>query len=68
MNSKPTSFHAGAETHVLQNEKLNADGKKFKPMLLGIADIFNMHSPDEQVDWASLIKGRNWIIEIIKSL
>jgi len=68
LNSKPTSFHAGAETHVLQNEKLNANNKKFKPMLLGIADIFNMHSADEKIDYNSLIQGRNWVKEIILGL
>ena len=68
LNSKPTSFHAGAETHVLQNEKLNANNQKFKPMLLGIADILNMHSVDEKVDFRSLIRGRDWVKEIILGL
>jgi len=68
LNSKPTSFHAGAETHVLQNEKLNANNQKFKPMLLGIADILNMHSADEKVDFRSLIQGRDWVKEIILGL
>lgn len=65
LNSSPSSFHAGAETHVLQNSKVNKDGKKFKPMLLGIADIFNMHSADEMLDYKSLIQGRNWVRDII---
>jgi len=65
MNPTPTSFHAGAETHVLQNEKLNKDGKHFKPLLLGIANILNMHSYDEKLDYKSLITGRNWVIDII---
>jgi len=65
LNSTPSSFHAGAETHILQNSKLNKDGKKFKPMLLGIADIFNMHSADEMLDFNSLIQGRNWVRDII---
>ena len=68
LDSKPASFHAGAETHVLQNDKKNKEGKKFKPMLLGIANILNMHSPDEKLDYASLIQGRNWIREIISQL
>lgn len=67
-DTKPTSFHAGAETHVLQNSKLNKDGKKFKPLLLGIANILNMHSPDEQLDFESLIIGRNWIRQTIIDL
>lgn len=63
--SKVSSFHAGAETHVMQNNKLNANNKKFKPLLLGIADIYNMHSNNEKVDYQSLVKGRDWILEII---
>lgn len=68
LDTKPTSFHAGAETHVLQNDKLNADGEKFKPLLLGIANILNMHSADEKLDFESLIVGRNWIRKIIMEL
>lgn len=68
LNSVPTSFHAAAETHILQNSKLNSFGKKFKPILLGIANIFNMHSSDEKLDYESLITGSKWIIEIIKNL
>ena len=67
-DTKPTSFHAGAETHVLQNDKLNADGKKFKPLLLGIANILNMHSADEKLDYNSLITGRDWIKTAIKEM
>ncbi|MDD3593258.1 MAG: M20/M25/M40 family metallo-hydrolase [Candidatus Gastranaerophilales bacterium] len=63
--AKVSSFHAGAETHVMQNDKLNANNQKFKPLLLGIADIYNMHSNNEKVDHQSLIKGRDWILEII---
>ncbi len=65
LNSTPASFHAGAETHILQNKKVNKDGKKFKPMLLGVANILNMHSADEMVDYKSLIQGRNWVRDII---
>ena len=67
MNTTPSSFHAAAETHVLQNEKLNKDGKNFKPLLLGVANILNMHSSDEKLDYKSLITGRNWVIDIIIS-
>ena len=67
-NTKPTSFHAGAETHVLQNDKLNAENKKFKPLLLGVANILNMHSCDEMLDYESLIIGRNWIRKTIIEL
>ena len=67
-DTKPTSFHAGAETHVLQNDKLNQNGQKFKPLLLGIANILNMHSADEKLDFESLIIGRNWIRQTIIDL
>ena len=65
LNSKPTSFHAGAETHVLQNSKVNSSGNKFKPLLLGIANILNMHSADEKLEIETLIIGRDWIRSII---
>ena len=67
-DTKPSSFHAGAETHVLQNDKLNKNGQKFKPLLLGIANILNMHSADEKLDFESLIVGRNWIRKTIIDL
>lgn len=65
ITSKVSCFHAGAETHVLSNEKLNAKKEKFLPLLLGIANIYNMHSSDESLDWQSLISGRNWLKEIV---
>ena len=66
--TKPSSFHAAAETHVLQNSKVNKNSEKFKPILLGIANILNMHSPDEQIEYKTLLIGRNWIRDIIKNL
>lgn len=51
-----SSFHAGAETHVYANEK-NKYGKTFKPVLMGIADIENMHSPQEKVHMHSYLEG-----------
>lgn len=65
---KISSFHAGAETHVLSNEKTNAKKEKFLPLLLGIANIYNMHSSDESLDWQSLVYGRNWLREIVLGL
>ena len=58
-----SSFHAGAETHIYAN-RLNSSGEKFKPILLGLADIYNMHSAKEKVDYKTLLKG----FEIIKGL
>ncbi len=56
-----SSFHAGAETHIYAN-KTNKHGQKFRPFLLGLADIYNMHSAREKVDYKSFLKG----YEIIK--
>lgn len=61
ITTKVASFHAGAETHILSNEKVNAKGEKFLPLLLGIANIYNMHSPNESLDWQSLVLGRDWL-------
>ena len=51
------SFHAGAETHIYANN-LNSKGEKFIPFLVGLADVHNMHSADEDVDYKSMIKGQ----------
>jgi len=58
-----SSFHAGAETH-LYAQKKNADGKTFKPYLVGAANIYNMHSAAEYVEADSMDKG----FELIKAL
>lgn len=57
------SFHAGAETHIYAHRK-NAFGKTFKPCLFGIADIYNMHSPEEHMDVESLKKGTELLKEV----
>lgn len=51
-----SSFHAGAETHIYANNK-NKYGIQLKPTLVGLADIYNMHSNDEQMDYKSYLKG-----------
>lgn len=58
-----SSFHAGAETHVYAHRK-NSKGLKFKPYLVGVADIYNMHSPDEKLDVESMEKGANLLKNI----
>lgn len=58
-----SSFHAGAETHIYAHEK-NKHGQMLKPYLLGLADIFNMHSSDEMVDYGSFIKGYDFLKEL----
>lgn len=57
-----SSFHAGAETHIYCHNK-NASGETFMPSLLGLADVYNMHSAMEKVDYKTLIKG----YEVIKN-
>ena len=57
-----SSFHAGAETHIY-SQKQNSKGETFAPFLLGLADIYNMHSAEEKVDYKTIIKG----YEILKN-
>lgn len=57
-----SSFHAGAETHIYCHNK-NSRGETFMPSLLGLADVYNMHSAAEKVDCKSLLKG----YEVIKN-
>ncbi len=56
VNYEISSFHAGAETHIYCHNK-NADGITFMPFLLGLADVYNMHSAAEKVDYKTIIKG-----------
>lgn len=58
-----SSFHAGAETHIYAHQK-NSQGQKFLPLLLGLADVYNMHSANEKVDYKTMLKG----YEIIENL
>lgn len=51
-----SSFHAGAETHVYA-QNTNANNEKFIPFLVGMADISNMHSAAEKVDYKTILKG-----------
>lgn len=60
-----SSFHAGAETHIYANKE-NKYGTKFKPVLIGVADISNMHSANEQMDYTSYLKGYELVKEIFK--
>jgi di/tripeptidase len=57
-----SSFHAGAETHIYCHNK-NANGETFKSSLLGLADVYNMHSAAEKVDYKTLLTG----YEVIKN-
>ncbi|MCD7740395.1 MAG: M20/M25/M40 family metallo-hydrolase [Candidatus Gastranaerophilales bacterium] len=60
-----SSFHAGAETHIYANNT-NKYGKKLKPVLIGVADIYNMHSANEQIDYKSYLKGYEFLKEMFK--
>ncbi len=60
VNLKISSFHAGAETHIYANRK-NKEGISFKPVLAGIADVYNMHSADEKIDVESYKKGYEFL-------
>jgi di/tripeptidase len=57
------SFHAGAETHIYAN-KTNKFAQKFKPVLVGVANIDSMHSPNESMEVESLKKGYEFVKEI----
>ena len=61
-----SSFHAGAETHIYAN-RTNSAGEKFLPFLVGLADVQNMHSVDENVDYKSIIKGQELLQEFYKA-
>ncbi len=60
-----SSFHAGAETHIYANNK-NKYGKTLKPVLIGMADVFNMHSSDEQINYKTYLKGYEFLKEFFK--
>jgi hypothetical protein len=61
----PSSFHAGAETHIFANEKKNASSEAFVPVIAGLANLENIHSSDEKIDWQSFLAGRQWLEEIV---
>lgn len=58
-----SSFHAGAETHIYA-QNTNEKDEKFSPFLVGLADVFNMHSSNEKVDFKTILKG----YELLKQL
>jgi len=63
----PGSFHAGAETHIFSNEKKNASGEAFIPVIAGLANLENIHSADEKIDWQSFLTGRKWLEQIVST-
>ncbi len=60
-----SSFHAGAEAHIYANSK-NKSGQTIKPILIGLADVYNMHSSNEQIDYITYLKGYDFLKEFFK--
>lgn len=58
-----SSFHAGAETHIYA-QNTNANGEKFSPFLVGLSNVFNMHSNGEKVDYKTILKGYELLKQI----
>jgi len=58
-----SSFHAGAETHIYAKNK-NAKNETICPFLVGMADIFNMHSKDEKIDYKTFLQGYRLLKEM----
>lgn len=65
LNLDISSFHAGAETHIYANNK-NKYSIQLKPVLIGLADVYNMHSSDEKIDYKSYLKGYEFLKEFFK--
>ena len=63
IQNEVSSFHAGAETHIYAHQK-NEKGETFMPFLLGLADVYNMHSANEKVDYKTLLQGYRIIKEL----
>lgn len=58
-----TSFHAGAETHIYAN-KTNTNDEKFVPYLIGLATVCNMHSKNEYLEYKTILKGHELLVEL----
>lgn len=65
IQNEVSSFHAGAETHIYAHQK-NSKGQTFMPFLLGLADVYNMHSANEKVDYKTMLKGYDIIENLFK--
>lgn len=63
INVKIQPFHAGAETHIYAN-KTNSSNVKFKPVLVGVANIYSMHSENEKMEIESLRRGAEFVKEM----
>lgn len=63
INQNIASFHAGAETHIYAQNK-NAKGENLTPFLVGMADIYNMHSCSEMINYKTLLQGYELLKEM----
>lgn len=63
VTAEVSSFHAGAETHIYAQNK-NSSDETFSPFLVGLSDVFNMHSNSEKVNFKTMLKG----YELLKQL
>lgn len=63
VKQKVSSFHAGAETHIYA-QNTNANDEKFSPFLVGLSDVYNMHSVNEKVDYKTMLKGFNLLKQL----
>lgn len=61
-----SSFHAGAETHIYANQT-NSAGEKFAPYLVGLANVCNMHSDKEYVDYKSMLEGQKLLQSLFEA-
>ena len=65
LKNEVSSFHAGAETHIYAHNK-NSKGEVFMPYLLGLADVYNMHSAREKVQYKTILSGYDIIRGLFK--
>ena len=65
IKNEVSAFHAGAETHIYAHNK-NSKNEVFVPFLLGLADVYNMHSDKEKVKYDTLLSGYSIIKELFK--
>ena len=61
-----SSFHAGAETHIYADQT-NSAGEKFAPYLVGLANVCNMHSDKEYVDYKSILEGQKLLQSLFEA-
>ena len=64
LNAFPSQVVKGSTKKLDESVHIvNLNGEIFLPSLLGLADIYNMHSAEEKVDYSTILKG----YEILKN-